>query len=58
VNKQKTSVNPNASITPGQVDAKWYTLQSSSPAIGAASTINGIADDFFGDNMPLCGTSK
>ncbi len=54
-------VNPNASLVPGQVDAAWYMLQSSSPAINAASKTNEIADDFFGnlrDNNPDIGAHE
>lgn len=43
-------VYPNAPIVPGQVDAAWYKLQSSSPAIGAAEKTNGITNDFFGNS--------
>ncbi len=41
--------NPNAPLVAGAVNADWYKLQVSSPAIGAARVVAEVAEDFFGN---------
>jgi parallel beta-helix repeat protein len=45
-------VDPNHTRTAGSVVADWYKLTSSSPAIGRATALSSVTDDYFGSPRP------